>query len=67
MDFIPPVGHVPRGAEHLQLPLQQRKVASARHLAAGLAAWPGSAAHPGQPLAHGFPIRSDCLSVSVAD
>ena len=31
MDLIPPVGYVLCGAEHLQLPLQQRKVASARH------------------------------------
>lgn len=67
MDLIPPAGYVPRGDEHLQLPLQQRKVASARHPAAKPAAWPGSAARPGQPLAHEFPVRSDCLSVSVAD
>lgn len=63
MDLVPPVGYAPRGAEHLQLPLQQRKIASARHPAA----WPGSAACPGQPPAHEFPIRSDCLSVSVSN
>lgn len=67
MDLIPPVGYVPRGAEHLQLLLQQRKIASAQLPAASPAAWWGSAARPGQPLAHKFPIRSDCLSVLVAD
>lgn len=67
MDLIPPVGYAPRGAEHLRLSLQQRKAVSAWHPAAGAAAWPGSAALPGQPLAHKFPVWSPLLSVPAAE
>lgn len=66
MDLIPPVGYVPRGAQHLQLSLQQRRAVSAWHTAAGPAVWPGSAALLGQPLAHKFQLWSHSLSAPAA-
>lgn len=67
MDLIPPVGYVPRGAEHLHLSLQQRKAVSAWHPAAGPAVGPGSSALPGQPLAHRFPVWSCLVSAPAAE